>query len=310
MNKLAKRDDAELAQAETEMAMVTEAEVISSVLAAQAKAETEARYVVAINRPRNIDVVRKKLLKECDRPGFAESGYYKVQNRGEGLSIRFAEAALRAMGNIDTTVTVVYDDDDKRVLKIDVIDMESNARLSDMLVIMKRIERKYLRDGEVAIRTRLNSYGQTVYLRQATDDEIAPIQGARISKSLRNNILRILPGDIQDECKTRILQIRDGDVPKDPGAQKRRVIDSFDGIGISIENLVDYLGHDIDSCSPSEFEELRNLFLNVKSGELRFHEVLEEAKAERQSTPEKKTKLEELTEKHGAKNDDTGTTEK
>ena len=47
-------------------------ETASAVLAAQARAVIEARYLIAINRPRDLDVVREKLLKECRRPGFAE----------------------------------------------------------------------------------------------------------------------------------------------------------------------------------------------------------------------------------------------
>lgn len=203
------------------------------------------------------------------------------------------------MGNVDLRSTVVYDDEDKRVVKIDVVDLESNSSTTDTKVIMKRIERTFLRKGEEAIRTRINSSGKTTYLRRATDDEIAPVQASIVSKAFRNGILRLVPGDIQDECKARILQLRQGATPADPTARKRRIIDTFDSIGISIGNLDDYLGHGIDSCSPSEFEELHSLYLNIKSGELKFHEVLEEVKAERDNTPKKKSKLEEMTEKHG-----------
>ena len=37
-------------------------ETASAVLAAQARALVEARYLIAINRPRDLDVVREKLV--------------------------------------------------------------------------------------------------------------------------------------------------------------------------------------------------------------------------------------------------------
>ena len=57
--------------------------------------------------------VREKLLKECHRPSFADvARYRKPIGKGvEGLSIRFAEAALRLMKNITIQQTVVSEDE-------------------------------------------------------------------------------------------------------------------------------------------------------------------------------------------------------
>lgn len=51
--------------------IVPQAETAANVLAAQAKAQVEARYMMAMHRPRNWDAVRQDLLKECRRPSFA-----------------------------------------------------------------------------------------------------------------------------------------------------------------------------------------------------------------------------------------------
>lgn len=69
-------------------------ETAASAAAAQSKALVEARYTVAINRPRDIDAVRQALLKECSRPSFAAvARYNKPIGKGVvGPSIRFAEA--------------------------------------------------------------------------------------------------------------------------------------------------------------------------------------------------------------------------
>src|SRR5688572_6266963 len=75
-----------------------------SAAAAQAKAMVEARYVMALKRPRVWDQVRQDILKECKRPSFAhnKSAFYRkpIGQGVEGLGIRFTEVALRCMTNV------------------------------------------------------------------------------------------------------------------------------------------------------------------------------------------------------------------
>lgn len=274
-----------------ETSMVQAAETISSVLAAQAEAEVKARYIVAMQRPRNIERVRQALIQECERKGFADIAYYRIKNRGEGLSVRYAEAAARAMGNVDMKATVIYDDEEMRIIKVVVIDIESNAAISSDVVIKKVIERKYLKKGEVAISQRLNSDGQVVYLRRATEDEITPKQNSAISKAFRNGILRLLPGDIQDECRHRILQIWNGDATMDPRLQIRKIIDAFGSIGVDADELVKYLNHKVETCSPVELQGLRDLYRSIKAGETTFHAELS---TKDEPADSKKTKTEQL----------------
>src|ERR1051325_3623418 len=72
-------------------------------LVAKATADIQARWVMALRRPRNLDDVRQDIIKECKRPGFAKVAIYSVPRAGtqiKGLSIRFAEVAMRCMGNL------------------------------------------------------------------------------------------------------------------------------------------------------------------------------------------------------------------
>src|SRR5262245_35832870 len=92
----------------------------TAALVAKARADIEARWTMALHRPRNMDQVRAMLLKECRRPGFAEVAiYHKPVGDGvEGLSIRFAEAAARCYGNVAQDATQIYDDPDVRVMRV------------------------------------------------------------------------------------------------------------------------------------------------------------------------------------------------
>ena len=132
---------------------MAKAETAVSAVAMQARAQVEARFLMAVHRPRDLDVVRVKLLKECTRPGFAEAARYKRpvgskknERTGaweeafiEGPSIRFAEAAIRAMGNIDIQSPTIYDDGRSRIVRVVVTDLEANATYSLDITIEKTV---------------------------------------------------------------------------------------------------------------------------------------------------------------------------
>src|SRR6266508_920945 len=115
-------------------------ETASTVLAAQAKALVSARFEIAIRQPRDIDAVRERLMRECQRPSFAQ----------------------------------------------------------------------------IAIRTRINSRGRTVYLVEATDDEILNQENALVSKALRTTGLRLVPGWLVDECMSAVRATREKGDAADP----------------------------------------------------------------------------------------------
>ena len=105
-------------------------ETASAYVAAQAKAVVEARYVMALRRPRQWDQVRQDLLKECKRPSFAnnKSAYYRkpIGDGVEGLGIRFVEVALRCMTNVLVETTMIFEDESKEIHRVSVTDLESN----------------------------------------------------------------------------------------------------------------------------------------------------------------------------------------
>lgn len=270
-------------------------EIAGLVMAAAAKARIESMMVIAREKPRDMDVVSQRLMKACERPGFAGianenvygAAWYRIP-RGyddfvQGFSVRFAEEAMRCMGNLEPYTNVIFDDQLIRIIEVGVIDLESNIKVSSQAVIEKTVERKRLKTGEIAISTRVNSYGKLVYVREATEDELRPKQKAIESKEKRNHILSLLPGDIQAQCRERILAIRAGQTPKDPDAQRRRIIDSFANVGVSAENLVEFVGHPLGGCSPPELQMLRDLFAAIRSGKTTFWAELAEVRADRES---------------------------
>ncbi len=269
-------------------------ETAGTILAAQAKAMVEARFIVAMQRPRDWDDVRVKLLKACERAGFA-TGYLDPGQRdwkkavgaawynkpvGEGVqgfSIRFAEEAMRAMGNLDVNTITLYDDEMKRILSVVVTDLENNVALPTSILVEKTVERRKLGRGAEFIRTRVNSFGDTLYIIPATEDEVFQKQQSLSSKAIRNAILRLLPGDIAAECRQRILEIRQGDIAKDPDKARKGVTDAFATLNVLPSGLKEYLGHDLGTATPAEIQELRDLYAAIKDGTATWVDALEEA---------------------------------
>lgn len=256
-------------------------ETASSAVAAQAKAMIEARYIMAIRRPRDMDVVRERMLKECKRPSFAAvARYQKPIGRDQskwptGPSIRFAESAIRNMTNITVEVMTVYDDREKRIVRVTVTDLEANVPYFQDVTITKTIERRNAKDGDTVLRTRTNSYGDTLYILEATDDDIINKQQALISKAMRTIGLRLIPGDIVDECMEAVIETQRNADAQDPDAAKRRLFDAFGQLGVHANQLKEYLGHDASTLSPKEMADLRALYASIRDGEATWRDVME-----------------------------------
>ena len=259
------------------------AETASTAVAEQAKSRIQARYIVAMQRPRSWDDVRVRLLRECDRPGFADCAiYHKPIGKGvEGPSIRFAEAAIRCMTNVDPESYVVYDDDAKRIMRVSVTDLEGNVTYSKDVVIDKTVEHSTLKQGETALGVRTNSKGKTTYLVDATEDDLLNKQNAIESKALRVLALRHLPGDIMDECIRRIYETRKNRDAQDPDAAKKKIVDGFASLNVMPSELERYLGHDVGVASPAELNELRGVFAAIRDGEASWTSAIEHRLARR-----------------------------
>jgi hypothetical protein len=262
---------------------------VASALETQMRASIEARYALAIRQPRDLDAMRLRLLKECKRPRFAEVARYAkpqgkkkdpktgewVDNYLEGPSIRFVEAALRCMTNVYPETTVIYDDAERRVMRVAVTDLEANVTYSQDVTIAKHVERSSA-DGREVISSRKNKKNKMVYIVEATDDEVLNKQNSLLSKTLRTLGLRVLPGDIVDEAQEEVIATQHSADKTDPDAQRKRVFDSFAEIGISPDEIKLYFGREV---GPADLPKMRALFQALRAGDANWHDVMEEKRA-------------------------------
>jgi hypothetical protein len=268
-------------------------ETAAQVLAEQAKAAVQARYIMAMRNPRDWDVVRQRLLKECERPSFAVvARYSKPVGSGTvtGPSIRFVEAALKVMGNVMPEQIVLYDDRQKRILRVTVTDLESNLTYSKEILLEKTVERKHLKPGQTPLGSRINSRGERAYLVEATEDEMLNKEAALTSKALRQLGLRIVPGDLVDECMETVLATVRRKAAEDPDAEKKAIIDAFADLGVRVTDLKEYLGLDsLETLTPKDLANLRAVYQALRDGETNWREIMEQRDAVRGTAREEGT---------------------
>ena len=273
----------------------TKRETQSVAAAEREKAVVQARYIVALQRPRDIDTFRVRLLKHCKRPLFAEKAEYAKPVGGTritGPSIRFVETALQEFGNVVPEVSAIYEDDEKRIVRVTVTDLERNITYSEDATVEKFVERKRPKGGDEVIGERTNSYGERVYKIRATEDDFSNKLAASVSKKLRNLGLRILPADIVEEAMRDCAKTRDSETKQDPDAVRKGIADGFATINVMPVDIKQYLGHDLATSSPAELDELRKVFAAIRDGEATWVAALQVKREERgevEPSPEDKT---------------------
>lgn len=259
--------------------LMVRGETAAETLAARAQAQVYGSMQLAKKFPRDMDVVRQELLKDCSRPAFAEKARYALK-RGTssitGFTIRFAEALLRRLTNISVDIAIIYEDAEKRIISVRVIDLESNTTMNEEKSITKQIERRYLKDGQTPISARQNSAGETTYLVEATEDEVLQKQGVAQSKAIRNLVLRMADADLLEEAGSTIVKTKRGEIAKDPDAARRKMLDAFASMNVRADEVKRYIGHDVGSCSPAEVEELRDLYEAIRDGQTTWAGALAE----------------------------------
>lgn len=250
------------------------------VIEARIRSEYQVRTALALGRPRDMDEVRERILKDCKRPGFAAVAEYSLPRGGKainGPSVRFADAALSALGNIAAETNVIREDETERTCEVVLTDLERNTTVRQGFIVSKISERRNLPPNvrqEDILGTRTNAEGQTLYLVKVGENDILMKQNSTEARIRRNLILRLLPGDIKDEALDMCAEVRSHKDAADPDAARKRLIDSFAGIGVKVTDLKTYLGHDIAQCSSAQLDDLRKLYAGIRNGDTTWAEIV------------------------------------
>lgn len=258
--------------------MIAAGETSSSAIAAREKAAVEARFLVALHRPRDFDTCRLRIMKACQRPRFAEVARYTKpvgNQKVTGLSVRFAEEAATLWSNISVSALLVFDDDERRIYRVEAIDLETNRNAAMDVMVEKFVERRQVRDGMEVMGSRTNTSGQIVYKVRATEDDLTVKVNANLAKARRNVILELLPADVKEEAEEAIIATMADRDRKDPDGARKAVSEAFFKMGVMPSQLGELLGHPLEQVTPAELTLLRSYYTALKDGEATWAEIVE-----------------------------------
>jgi len=258
------------------------AELAAIAVAAEARAQVEAGFIMAIKYPRKDLQARSRILETCKNLEFAKKAIYRKPMGGttvEGASIRLAEEAARQWKNLKIQMATIYDDDQKKIIRVMVLDLEANLSYDKAITIEKTVERKN-GTGRIILGERLNSHSQRIFIVKATEDEMFTKESSAASKAIRNGILRCIPEHILSEAKSTCYATMKAQADSDPQGVIRQICDSFTKYRIYPANLEEYLGHSLDVVTGGEVTDLQAAYNTIKDGESTWAEIMEMKKAE------------------------------
>lgn len=263
------------------------AELASVAVASSARAEVEAAYVMALRNPRNEDDARAKIIRACSSPLFAATARYRKptgkkevapgrweDNHVVGPSIRFAEEMLRCWKNVLTQQTAIYDDSNKRIVRITTRDLEANTAYSKEITLDKTVERSSDKGREV-LGQRLNSYNKIAFIVRATEDELMMKESALASKVIRNNGLRLIPQHIIEEAMAEVDRVIREKIKQDPDAERRAILDGFAKRGVMPSDVERFIGCPSMQFSTENLVTLRDMLNSIEDGHATWAEYIE-----------------------------------
>lgn len=227
---------------------------------AREESEIKAAIVVAKNFPRDEAACYARVMKSCQRPGFAECSAYSFPRGGQqvsGPSVDLAREMARCWGNIRYGLRIVSADKDWVHIKGWALDLETNNYIEAEDKFQKLIQRKNKRTG-------------TTEWVSPDERDLRELVNRRGAILVRNSILQILPPDVTDDamerCSETMRKAARGDIEQSKEQSIRRLVMAFDTLSISADMLAKRLGHELNLINVDELAELRKIYKAIADG--------------------------------------------
>lgn len=217
---------------------------------ARAVAEVQASLVIAASRPRNELRARDRLLQACQRVNLASGALYQYSRSGtaiSGPSIRLAEAAARAWGNMNYGFRELSRRTGESECEAFAWDLETNTKA------VRQFSIRHRRD------TKKGGYDLT------DERDIYELMANQAQRRVRAAILEIIPGDIMEdavaECE-KTMKANVGNVAE----AAAKLVQVFADMGIPREAVEKRLGHRLDAIQPAQIIAFRKIYASIKDG--------------------------------------------
>lgn len=212
--------------------------------------EVQAAMVIAKKFPRDPMRAFDNIMKACTRVTLAEGALYAYPRGGQiitGPSIRLAEALAQNWGNISFGIRELSQQNGESTVESFAWDMETNTR---QVKIFQVPHKRFTNKG-----TKTLTDPRDIYENVAN-------QGAR---RLRACILGVIPGDVVDAAirQSEITMANNAGAPED---QIKKLVEAFQGFGVTKDMIAKRLGHHLDSVIAAEIISLRKIYSSIKDG--------------------------------------------
>ena len=248
-------------------------------------AKIQARYVMALQRPRDlVKEVEPKIAELCSRKEFALTAKYNVVVGGHwengkwvkdydiDLNIRSAEQLMVCLRNIMTEVNTVYEDDILRRVSFEMTDLETGVTHRDEFTIYKTQERKKLKtdnSGKIiqdAVGTRLNSFGEQIFIVKCTPEDVQKKQNAQVSRKMRKMFFRLFPADLKIKARKWIDETIQKDVKENLNDERAKITTAFAKHGVTGDDLENFIGEKLSRFNPEDIVKLREIWQSLEDG--------------------------------------------
>lgn len=268
------------------MPEIAEQEIGAVTVAERSRQQMQAGFTMAKRFPRDETRAYTKIIKACERPGFAGEALYSFprgDGRVEGPSVNLAREMARIFGNIVHGCDVLSTDDEYVHIEGYAVDLETNTWVREQGKFKRLIYRRgkgWVQPDERDFRELVNRHGAI---------------------HTRNCILRILPRDFIDDAMGRARettrQVANGQIEQSREQTIRALVSSFMGLAVSQEMLEGYLGHSVNDIGADEVVDLRAIYKSIFDGNSKrgdYFTVGEKADPEKESKIEGSVSLDDL----------------
>ncbi len=213
-------------------------------------AEVQAAMVIAKRFPRDPILAMDRILQACTRPTLAEGALYSYARGGSditGPSIRLAEVAAQAWGNIDFGIRELEQRNGESTVEAFAWDMETNTRQVKTFQVPHK---RHTKTGSYPLKDPRDIY------------ELVANNGAR---RLRACILGVIPGDVIEAAVKQCEQTLRANVDASPEALKK-MVEAFNIFGVSQSQIEKRAQCRLEAVRPAQVVQLKKVYASLRDG--------------------------------------------
>ncbi|RJX21828.1 MAG: hypothetical protein C4570_02140 [Ammonifex sp.] len=173
-----------------------------------------------------------------------------------------ARALAQIYDNLYWETTIVKETEDGVIIAVSVWDPETNksAKAEDLV---KRLVQKKTDKGTIWV--------------TADEMRMREVINRRAAFLLRNCLFSILPPDLVEDVGAQCLQTLKSEI-KDPEGEKKRLLLEFGKLGVTVDMLNEYLGH--DKWTADDILEMKGVLITINEGQMSVGDYFNQKKKE------------------------------